>query len=736
MKLTTDVQTLTLGSDTASLFRDENGVPQIHTTDPIALARFTGYMHAHDRQMQMMLTRLIAQGRLSETLKADEETLAIDTFMREMAFNHEAEKEVRHLTEAARSYCEAYCKGVNEYLRTHKKIFEFKLTGYNPEPWEIKDTLATIKVMSFIGLAQSQGAIEKFIIQSIKNQVNLDKLKSLFSPHLDEIDEDTIELIKRTKVYNPTVPEHLPFLKAIPKLLASNNWSVSSKKTSTGTVYHCCDPHLEINRLPAIWYELVGKTDNNYYMGITMPGVPGWIMGKNKDIGFGFTYGFMDMIDYYIEEIQDGKYRTSSGWVELEERTEIIKRKKKDDYKFKLIETERGVLECPPTNEIPEDGLYLVRAWSGHKNGAAKSLDSIYELHQADKATRAADIVSKVTISCNWILSDIKGNIIYQQSGILPNRNHSGLYPLPGWRPGAYWEGIHDPSMHARIENPPEGYLVTANEDMNQEGKPLSINMCMGPYRSNRIKTLLSNTEKLDLEDMIIIQSDLFSTQADEFLERLSPFIQNSGNAEILNKWDRKYDKNSYGAVVFEKLYKELLMEVFGRGFLGEDVFSNMLEKSPIVVDFYYNFDKILLEDKYKDSQLWFDGSRDAVFKRVVEKVIGGLDMNNLKTWKEVNNVELTNIFFDGKLPKFLGFDYGPINIQGCRATVVQGSVYEAYGRTTTFCPSWRFVCDLTENYAWTVLAGGPSDRRYGPHYLNDLEKWINLEYKKLQIDV
>ena len=82
MKLTTDVQTLTLGSDTASLFRDENGVPQIHTTDPIALARFTGYMHAHDRQMQMMLVRLIAQGRLSETLKSDDDTLAIDTFMR------------------------------------------------------------------------------------------------------------------------------------------------------------------------------------------------------------------------------------------------------------------------------------------------------------------------------------------------------------------------------------------------------------------------------------------------------------------------------------------------------------------------------------------------------------------------------------------------------------------------------------------------------------------------------
>jgi penicillin amidase len=736
MKLTTDVQTLTLGSDTASLFRDENGVPQIHTTDPIALARFMGYMHAKDRQLQMMLTRLIVSGRLSETMKANEETLAIDTFMREMAFNHQSEKEVRHLTEAARSYCEAYCKGVNEYLRTHKKIFEFKLTGYNPEPWEVKDTLATIKLMSFIGLAQSQGEVEKFIIQSIKNQVDLDKLKSLFSPHLDGIDEDTIELIKRTKIHSPSVPEHLPFLKSIPKILASNNWSVAPSKTASGSAYHCCDPHLEVNRLPAIWYELTGKTEADYYLGVTMPGVPGWIMGKNKNVGFGFTYGFMDMIDYFIEEVQDGKYRTSAGWVELEERTEIIKRKKKDDFKFKFIETERGVLECPPTNEMPEDGLYLCRAWSGHVNGAAKSLDAIYELHKAETAQQAADIASKVTISCNWIMSDVKGNIVYQQSGILPDRNHSGLYPLPGWRPGAYWNGIHDPSKHARIENPPEGFLVTANENLNQEGKPLSINACMGSYRSDRIKTLLSNTEKLDIDDMITIQTDLFSNQADIFLEKLSPFIQNSGNAEILNKWDRKYDKNSYGAVVFEKLYQEILMEVFGRRFLGEDVFLHLQKKSPILIDFYDNFDRILLDDEYEDSELWFDGSRSSVYKGIVEKVINELDMNDLKTWKEVNNLTMTNIFFDGKAPGFLGFDYGPIYIQGGRATVVQGQVYEAYERTASFCPSWRFICDMSESKALTVLAGGPSDRRYGPHYLNDIEKWINFKYKTLEVDV
>lgn len=500
--------------------------------------------------------------------------------------------------------------------------------------------------MSFIGLAQSQGEVEKFIIQCLKSDVDLEKLKSLFSPHLDGVNQEIIDLLKKTKLHQSTVNEHLPFLSAIPKILASNNWTVGPKKTKNNTVLHCCDPHLEINRLPAIWYEIVGKTLDNYYMGITMPGVPGWIMGRNKEVGFGFTYGFMDMIDYFIEEIKDGKFKTKDGWQELTSRTEVIRRKKKEDYKFKFLETPRGVIECSPTNEVLQDGLYLSRAWSGHKDGAAKSLDSIYELHLADNAKRAADVAGKVTISCNWILSDKKGNIIYQQSGILPDRNHSGLYPLPAWEPKNCWNGIHDPSSHARVENPEEGYIVTANENLNQAGKPLSINMAMGTYRSDRIKMLLDHTNNLDVEDMTIIQSDLYSLQAEAYLEKLKPFIQNSGNAEVLNKWDRRYDKNSYGAVIFEIFYKEILTEVFGRNFLGEDVFKSLLDETPVIVDFYDVFDRILLDDEFENSGLWFDGSRAGVYKKIANKIIEKLDVEKLQKWKDVHNVKLTNIFF------------------------------------------------------------------------------------------
>jgi len=52
-----------------------------------------------------------------------------------------------------------------------------------------------------IGLAQLQGDVEKFIIQMIKGDVDVQKLKYLFSPHLDNLDEALLNLIKKVILY-------------------------------------------------------------------------------------------------------------------------------------------------------------------------------------------------------------------------------------------------------------------------------------------------------------------------------------------------------------------------------------------------------------------------------------------------------------------------------------------------------------------------------------------------------
>ena len=92
----------------------------------------------------------------------------------------------------------------------------------------------------------------------------------------------------------------------------------------------------------------------------------------------------------------------------------------------------------------------------------------------------------------------------------------------------------------------------------------------------------------------------------------------------------------------------------------------------------------------------------------------------------------MTNIFFAGKLPAWLGFDRGPIELEGNRSTVVQGGVFTVHGRLTTFAPSWRMVTDLAKDEILTALPGGPSGRRFSRYYCNDLQRWVDGEYKTL----
>lgn len=95
----------------------------------------------------------------------------------------------------------------------------------------------------------------------------------------------------------------------------------------------------------------------------------------------------------------------------------------------------------------------------------------------------------------------------------------------------------------------------------------------------------------------------------------------------------------------------------------------------------------------------------------------------------------MKNILFDGKLPKFLGFDRGPITIIGGLATPHQGQVFESAGRQTTFAPSFRMVIDLSTDEINTNMAGGPSDRRFSKWYCSDLENWISGKYKTIAVN-
>ena len=729
MKITSKRRDIEVAGSGIGIARTKDGVVKLWAEDDLGLARGLGFAHAQDRLVQMMLVRLVGQGRLCECLVNDNETLEIDIFMREMGLSRYAKVEAVNAFGEGRSLGDAYAEGVNHWLGTNRRPIELMMVRYDPDWWTIADTILTVKLMSYVGLAQSQQDIEKFLVQAIRSGVPTERLAKLTAPHLDGLDEATAELITKLRHVQPLLPEALRFLGAVPTLMASNNWAVAGARTASGNPFQCNDPHLECNRLPAIWYETIMHTDDDYRIGATMPGVPGLVMGRTRNLSFGFTYGFMDMIDYFIEQCHGDSYRRGDSFVPLKTRTEAIARKGSSPIEITIRETDLGVLESNSRDSNLEDGFYLSRAWSGHRVGGAASLQALALLPSRKTVSEAQQVVREIAISCNWLLADRVGNIGYQQSGLLPDRRHSGLHPVPAWEEQWRWSGIvpHD-QLHSLL-NPSEGFLATANNNLNPENGPLVINLPMGSYRVDRIRALLSECEGCTLEDMQRIQNDLYSLQAERFMAVLQPLLPETFAGRILAGWDFCYERESRGATLFETVYHAIIREVFGKGLLGEEVWEGLVSSTAIVADYYHLFDDALLGD----DPSWFGKEgRSELFKRVLEEVLTEVDLEAISPWGRRQQIMMKNIFFDGRLPRWVGFDHGPIELPGNRATVVQGGLFNSHNRQTTFTPSWRFITDLGEDWALTALAGGPSGRRFTRWYKTDIKRWLSGKYKTL----
>lgn len=712
-----------------SLARTRDGVAEIEGRDDRDLAAGLGFAHATDRLVQMSLVRLIGQGRVSECLRSDAEALALDTFARSMGFARAAEADLARLTPAARDLGEAYCRGVNAALRVQGRPLELRLVGYRPEPWSLADILVTIGLMSYVGLAQTQQDVEKTLIEALRAGVDPDKLKRLFHPHLDGVDAELLALLERVRVQDGVLPPAVRFAPSLPRIHASNNWAVAARRSASAHALQCNDPHLEVNRLPPVWYEMVGRTGDDYRIGISMPGIPGLVMGRTRRVSFGFTYGFMDTIDYFVEEVREGRCRRGEGFRDLARRVEVVRRKGSAPLTLTFFEDETGVIEADPARGELEDGLYLRRAWTGHGGGNAGSLEALASLVTVGDVEAAAHAARGVAISCNWLLADREGRIAYQQSGRLPARRHSGLHPVPGWREDLAWRGLVPPEALAARLDPPEGALATANDDHNRPEGPLSINLCMGDDRASRIGDLLAEKDLLDLEDMRRIQRDLYSKQAERFLAVLAPMLPETPAGRLLGEWDLHYDPASRGATLFEAVYAALLREVFGKGVFGLEAWDALAAETYLVADHFQLFDRALLGD----DPIWFGPEgREPLFRRVLEDTLARWPPARVRPWGEARVVVMRNLFFQGVLPRFLGFDEGPIPLAGSRATVVQGNLVRAHGRESIFAPSWRYLTDLGRDEAETALPGGPSGRRFSRLYRTGIAEWLGFRYKTL----
>lgn len=715
-----------------TVVRDEHGVPHVRGQDLGAVLWGLGYCHALDRGLQLLLTRVLAQGRASECLAATPEALEVDRFFRRLNWRSGAESELERLSAETAAHLASYVAGVNASLR-RKIPWELKLVGYVPEPWTGADTILLSRVIGYVGLAQSQGELERLFVEMVQAGVDDARLAALF-PNIPEITaldgRDPLlpsrELLQKVRLGTRVVPDGVRWLSPIPAMITSNSWAVAPRNTASGHALLANDPHLEVNRLPNVWYEVVAEISGrpgHYVIAATMPGLPAALLGRTPELAWGATYTFMDAVDSWIEECRGGRYRRGDELLPFTVRSEEIKRKKAPSVQVTFFENDHGVLDGDPN----EDGFLLSTRWASSQSGA-RSLDATIAMWTASNVDEGMTELGRIETAWNWLLADRGGDIGYQMSGLMPQRREgvSGFVPLPGWHRENDWHGFVPASELPRDKNPECGFLVTANQDLNALCRRKPQNATMAGYRAERIVRLLKGREKLDLAGSKAIQYDTYSLQAERFMARLGPLLPDTSAGQILREWDFRYERESRGATLFERFYAELTRLIIGEYVLGRDVVAHLSSTTALFAAYFKNLDAVLLDPP---ASLCAGRSASDLYLDAFAKASQG----RISAWSEQTRMSLTHLFFGGRLPSWTRFDRGPISLSGGRATPCQAQLYTAGGRAGCLAATYRMNADLGEDVLHTNLCGGPSDRRFSRWYCSDLDGWLKGRFKALR---
>ncbi|NPV58531.1 MAG: penicillin acylase family protein [Actinobacteria bacterium] len=703
-----------------SIKRDEHGIPVITARDFPDAMYGLGLAQAFDRGMQMELTRLVAKGRMAEHLPPNENFIAMDKTMRKYDIWGFSRKQAGMLERGVREEMEAFCRGVNDQFRENPPA-EFALISYVPEPWAPEDCIAIGKIMSIVDMDETQGWIRKVIVQMVQRGVTPAMLAEIFTYMTEDPDEEYLDKLRRAKVPEPYVPETVKWA-FIPRERTSSHWMVAGTRTETGKPILCGSPELDTARLPALWQEVLMCVGDFYCMGVYVPGIPLPALGRTNHLSWSATYSCMDVMDYFLEEVKDGKYRRGEKWLPFEMREEIIKVKDSEPVVARYYENVHGVLEGEPV----EDGYYLSLAIS-HRDAGALTFAEFTRHYRSRTVMESMDHLARCdALSFNWGLADSSGNIGYQMSGRCPVKPDGwrGVLPLPGWDEAYDWKGFHPPEKNPRLLNPEKGFFGTSNQDLNYLSDVHIQTMPMSDDRAARVAELLAARDDHSVQSMMKMQYDVYGKHAEWTMPLIRHLLPEEGKGGILREWDLVYSPDSVAASVFENVYYELLKTVFGDYGVGREVIEYVLDNSELFYMYYGQLDHVL----HREDSLWFGGkSRDEVF---AEAVARGLEME-APPFGETRKVVMKNLVYGDMVPDF---NYGPIEIIGSRGTVSQGAIFKAPGgRIATFSPTIRFICDMSTDRYYSCLAGGPSEKPSSPLYASGVEGWLAGDYKLVE---
>ncbi|MBE3558613.1 MAG: penicillin acylase family protein [Ktedonobacteraceae bacterium] len=750
------------------IITDRYGVPHIYAQNEDDLYFAQGYVHAQERLWQMEFNRRLCAGRLAELFGPV--ALETDRFCRRLGLHRAAAEEVSHLSAHSRRVLRAYTRGVNTFIEQNSSRLpvEFTLLRCKPELWSPADTIQWAKMMGWnLGGNWETEVIRAHLIAKLGSE-RAKQLEAGYDPRHPLIIPPGVAY-RGVNLGLLEQYEQIKELSGFGVQGGSNNWVVDGTMTATGAPILCNDPHLG-QAAPSIWFECHLVAGDIDVTGASFPGCPGVIIGHNQHIAWGVTNAISDVEDLYIEKFNPQnprQYEYQGQWEEARIICEEIRVKGKKEPVIEEVRITRHgpiLTSMPPlnANNTGNNGseaqeLPLALRWTGLESG--RIISSVLKLNLATnwdeflEALRDWDVPAQ-----NFVYADREGNIGYIMAGAIPIRaKGQAILPMPGWTGEHEWTGYIPFEELPQILNPPQHFIVTANNRVVDDSYPYYItHEWLNGYRAQRIRDLLLSKDKLTMADMAAIQADYYSIPASEIVPHVVKLQGNSAlekaALDMLRTWDYVLASDSVGAAIhitlLQKLERIMLEAVLGddeallQRYLGVGstllaVFNGYASRSRPLL--------IRLLNEHDDS--WFANSAvpngpttwDEALTRALSAAVEDLREklgDDISRWQygKIHTITFGHVLGIIKpLSRF--FNRGPFAVGGDVDTPNMGSVLPTRPHEVITVPSYRQIINLADmNASLSGHAPGQSGHPASKHYDDFIKMWLAVEHHPMLV--
>lgn len=529
------------GSPEAIIRRDGNGVPSIEATTLRDAYFALGYVHAQDRLWQMEGMRRLGAGRLSEIVGSA--TLPVDRTMRTLGLYRLAEGDAEALPPARRAEIDSYAAGINAWLGDHRNTLppEFALLGFRPEQWKPTDSLVWARIMA---MRLSGNWQEELLRLGLSGELTIRQIAELW-PDGGDVPQATGQTAAAA---DPASIRAIlaSIIAAVPPTTASNAWAIGGELTESGAPILANDPHLGFSA-PVLWYLARIETPETVLAGVTVPGVPVVLLGRNRKLAWGMTTTHSDTQDLFVERTDPAnpdRYSTPDGWRDMEVRIEEIRVRDGETEKLTVRATRHG----PVISDLDGvgDGKLTLALRASALEPADGIAGAVLELTHAGSVDAAIDALRAAGApQQNVVLADRDGAIAMISPARVPVRKEGdGRAPVDGESGAHDWGGFVPYNELPLVRGENGGWIGNAN---NRPVAPNYPHLLTADWpsadRMQRLAGQLSEATPRTPAANAALQMDVVSAMATQLLPRMLALTEAGDSAtraalDLLKGWD------------------------------------------------------------------------------------------------------------------------------------------------------------------------------------------------------